>query len=183
MIPDGFYHAIDVSERIELNTKLIEEYKKQGTSFEIDEDEFENCKVVSTLTGKIQGIYCGTFYHDFTNVMPVISMAHELGHYHDITKNHDGNARVYYSKLGVLNVEFRAWVFAVGYMKNMGFKQWDAFMKLAYVCLSSYYSNPHVVEHRNIFLGYKGQYQLSFTEAIDFLSDLTGSYDFERIPC
>jgi hypothetical protein len=137
------YAEVSIRERLEWNNRIRAAFAKRGVSFEIDSETPEPSVCYMNYNGETEEFTfgCGEFWYDFTNIIPVIAMSHELGHYVDIMENFDGD--VYdYDTLGINEIEVRAWLYAVDILKEIGFTRWEAFYRYASECLDSYFSAP-----------------------------------------
>lgn len=171
-------HNYEVSEmeREMFNEKLLEVFDKRSVPFHVDDSSPEPfvCSLeVNQLSGSMR-LNCGSFWNDHTNLIPIIAMTHELGHWIDLNENHNGDVRSYYKRNGTHNMEIRAWFYAVGVCRELGFTRWNVFFNYAKHCLGTYYKDPRYVEHMNKRFGYKGTYTPTFEVALEYLKQVIG---------
>lgn len=138
------YYEVSVEERLEFNHKIEEAYKKRGKYIEFVETPEPAMAFMqfNHLTDEISfGVGTGWWYEE-ENILPVIAMTHELGHYIDIHDNFNCNIYDYHRALGTLEIETRAWLYAVEVCKEIGFTRWEVFFRYAKQCLGTYFNAP-----------------------------------------
>jgi hypothetical protein len=102
-------------------------------------------------------IGCGFFWFDNENIAPVMSVLHEIGHWYDETTNFE-HTELYFSELGTLGMETRAWEYAIDFGVLIGFDEWDAFKNFASFCLGSYFNDRFgTVAFRDLVRGFHGK--------------------------
>lgn len=141
-------YTVPTEERLHLNNLLETAYRERGVSFEIDSEgifvpaPYLACMVTNPLTKKFN-FHCGVYWNELNNILPVIAMTHELGHYVDVKQNFDLDLFRYMETLGTNEMEVRAWLYAVEICKEMNFNHWSVFFRYAQQCLLSYFSEPY----------------------------------------
>lgn len=148
MWKNQYYYEVSVEERMVLNFRLEEAYKKRGVHITVETEcnQFapEPYMACMNYFHNIEeySFHCGSFWYEEQNILPVLAMAHELGHYIDVSENFYHNHKEYHSTLGTRELEVRAWLHAVEVCKEIGFTRWEVFYKYAMDCLSSYFNDP-----------------------------------------
>lgn len=69
----------------------------------------------------------------------IMTVAHELGHYMDCFENFNCDTRKY-NDYGTLNIEVRAWVYAIDILDSIGFGHWDDCMDFIKKTLGTYFA-------------------------------------------
>jgi hypothetical protein len=138
-------YQVEAKERALFERRLKKEYKARGFRIEVDRKD----KILSR-TGEAQIVYyfatgtfrffCGSFWTDANNLIPVIAMAHELGHYIDYEQKGD-DMLDYMTNGKTMDKEVGAWMCAVDVLNKIKFDHWNVFFEYAYKCLTSYYEN------------------------------------------
>lgn len=89
--------------------------------------------------GKRTGI--GLHYDLEGPLLPVV-LAHEIGHCRDFLENYDGDLDAWYDKeddrRDTVEKEHRAWLYAVDVLNEVGYTDWDFFLKDCHECLTGY---------------------------------------------
>jgi hypothetical protein len=153
------HYKVPVEERLYLESCLKSKYVLHGVYFKVDKTgdfvdyPHQACLSHDTRT-KHFDFYCGEFWNEYDNLLPVIAMAHELGHYIDLEQNFDLDLLECIRILGTVEMEVRAWLHAVEIFKGMGFTRWGVFFGYAEYCLSSYFSDPIHID--DFMYGFKG---------------------------
>ena len=85
----------------------------------------------------------------------VITLAHEVGHAKDYLKNDKGNVKLFRLRKsfvgGVVKMERLAWIYSVQFLKQVGFTDWEYFVKTVKFSLSSHNNNVCNFEKEEIF--------------------------------
>jgi hypothetical protein len=138
------FFEVSVEERLEFNHKIEEAFKKRGHVIEIDEDTPEPYIAYMNYNKFLNefSFGCGSFWYEERNIIPVVAMTHELGHFIDVSENFDGNIVEYHKTLGTKELEARAWFYAVEVCREIGFNRWEVFFRYARHCLESYFNDP-----------------------------------------
>jgi hypothetical protein len=140
------HYVVSTEERQRLNVKLEEVYAQYGQVIRIERNPpslWQDTRAIAYLqcnhmTGELT-LHCGEFWEDEDNLCPVIAMAHELGHYMDVTENFFEDFTKYNQTLGTLELEVRAWEKAYYVLKAIDFNHWEVFYSYAEKCLGSYF--------------------------------------------
>jgi len=103
-----------------------------------DIGDMGGCMSVNVKTGE-KAIFMGEGWFEYCNVLAIICMAHEMGHYYDLTFNFKNDYNQYHHGLGTLETEVRAWEFGVDFLREIGFKYWEELNILMKHCLGLYY--------------------------------------------
>lgn len=141
-------YEITKEERQLLNERLRSVYSTFGQEIKpIEEPDMFGGEDTTTIaymehhevTGEVH-IRCGKFWNDETNIIPVITMLHELGHYIDLTANHDNSMSRYIWRIGTLESEVRAWEIGISLAKQViPDRYYEVMEKYAIYCLSTYF--------------------------------------------
>lgn len=170
-------YIVTKEERQLFNPKIHEAYGKRGVTFEVDMTVPEPfvCYMNHSHRDNKYSFAVGTCWLQEENIIPIISMSHELGHYLDVRDNYDSNIKLYHKTLGTRELEARAWFYAVDVAKEIGFTRWDVFFKYAKTCLATYFeSNLDFMDWRH---GFEGE-NPTLENALMRLQDRIGS-DFQ----
>ena len=139
------HYAISVEEREVYRSKLEAVIRKNGKVVNLlprRRGRDMAIMEVDHLRGEIH-LHCGTFWNEKDNLCPIVAMAHELGHYVDLRDNFHCIYSHYNGRLGVLQMEVRAWEYGFEFLKDI---LSDEHMKVAYVfaekCLATYFDYP-----------------------------------------
>lgn len=85
----------------------------------------------------------------------IIIIAHELGHFLDLTESFDSNVNDYHETEDIIR-EQDAWSFAYVLLDTLGFDEyagqmgWIAFRNIVSKTLSTYYVNEHTSRHESV---------------------------------
>lgn len=167
------FFKVPVGERLELNYKLELAYKKRSVNFSVDSDSFnsETCYMQYNPKYNEYSFICGSFWFEESNVLPVVAMAHELGHYLDVRDNFDFDLEEYFKTLGTKELEVRAWLYAIDICREIGFNRWDVFFRYAKHCLGTYFNDPFSLN--DFRFGFTGQ-EPTFENALMRLQERIG---------
>jgi hypothetical protein len=138
------YYQVSAKERQFYDEKLREVYDQFNMNFDImgEDPRFPDYTAYlehDQVTNNIS-LVCGRFWHETSNICPVLAMTHELGHYIDVTQNFGGNFEEYNRNLGTLEMETRAWEYAYHVCNAMEYTDWDVFYQYAETCLNTYFN-------------------------------------------
>jgi hypothetical protein len=142
------YFQIAREERLELNLKLENLYKKYGKYIEVIQSSpyFMDERAIAYLEfnhiEKEMTFKVGKFWYEEDNLCPVVAMTHELGHFIDIQENFNGDWIEYNRTLGTLELEVRAWERGIEFCRQLGIldKYSNMIFEYAEKCLDSYFS-------------------------------------------
>lgn len=142
------YFEVDPSERYELEVRLTEEARSNNIPIKVMKSPlygatYADLELMDCQDDEVSSynIRIGRFIRDQSNILPIISIAHELGHYYDITRNHGGSIKSFFDS-GVMNYETTAWENAIDILNKHGMTHWNAFRRYAFECLSTYALEP-----------------------------------------
>lgn len=76
-------------------------------------------------------------------------------------------------ELGNINLELRAWFYAVEFCRELGFTRWDVFFQYAKNCLSTYFSDLPYSHRLDRRFGFKGT-SPTFEEGLEHLRNVIG---------
>lgn len=173
------YFSVPVEERMEFQAKLERLYLSYGQHIEVIQEVTErnpldsaHMQVKHTEDGEFD-VYsdiflrCGAFWYEEDNILPLVAMTHELGHFVDMTQNF--NNFYEYKGIGLFEYEVRAWEYAVKFCNELGISQkyGEQIVVYARTCLKTYFDfiNSHWFEYMN---------QETFDEGINRLVELLG---------
>jgi hypothetical protein len=96
------FFEVSVEERNLFNKRIEEAYRKRGYTIHVEDIEGipHSAYINFNKLTKKYSFVCGEYWNEETNILLVISMAHEMGHYLDITENFEGDMVNYHKTLG-----------------------------------------------------------------------------------
>ena len=109
-------------------------------------------------------VLCSNPFAIENNILKIPTIAHEMGHWYDIMVLYKGDAEKHGFETGTLEMEVRAWEFAVEYLKEAGYTHWEEFNVYMKQMLGTYY-NCTWGFHRDRHFGYTGEVKRTFEEA------------------
>ena len=142
--------GIDVEARKNYMDKLQEVFRENGylDQIYILDPEYRGDVDLNYSAAQLQvrdhGLFIriGRFVNEQDNVLPIIALAHELGHFVDLTRNYEGSLEKYIRELGCIESEVRAWEYAMGFLHQIGLT--SQYMEVAVLhaqeCLNTYYN-------------------------------------------
>ncbi|MED4841552.1 hypothetical protein P9695_14865 [Weizmannia sp. CD-2023] len=170
-IKKEFFWEIDEKEHDAYYEKLCKIMERLGVDFKIQNKiwgyevgELGGCFVEALETNE-KAICMGTGWFDYYNVLAIVCMAHELGHWFDVVSNFNGDTVAYHKILGTLETEVRAWEFGIDFLHEIDFKYWDELNMFMEECLGSYYNNGFEVFMQDYRAGYNAGILRDFDQA------------------
>ena len=177
---------VEVEKNREFMNRMKEVMVKYGYTKEIERvpplvkygrDWNHNLAQIEYRNGELY-IKMGKFMDEEDNLTVVMSLAHELGHFYDITKNYNGIFFEYAEDNGVLELEIRAWEYGIRFLREIGMgTEYDSIIFMfALECLDSYYCNPSYIRDFNDKYGFAGKsYHVDWNGVRDRINEVTRS--------